>query len=108
MAEVALHFEYQSADVLVGVISTVGDELLGVGIHAAAGLARADCAEDRYAGEEPPLWDSQPVGLLSSYRISRVVHFSEHQEEFVAAARFGVSRQGHRFDPAVGPEGKDV
>ena len=40
VAEVAFHFEHESADALVGVVSTVGDELLGVGIHAAAGLAR--------------------------------------------------------------------
>ena len=108
VAEVALHFEHESADVLVGVVSPVGDELLGVGIHAAAGLARADRPEDRNAGEESTFWDSQPVGLLSSYRLSGVVHFSEHQEEFVAPARVGVGRQGHRFDLAGGPKGEDV
>ena len=109
MAEVALHFEHQSADALAGDRrAPVGDQLLRVRVHAAAGLASADGAEDRYAGEESPFRDSQPVGLLGRYRLSRVVNFSEHQEEFSAAARVGVWQAGAWVSACGGPEGKDV
>ena len=108
VAEVAFHFEHESADALVGVVSPVGDQLLGVWIHAAAGLARADGSEDRNACEESPLGNGQPIGMLGGHRFPGVVHLSEHQEEFVAPARVGIGRQGHRFDLAVGSKGEDV
>src|SRR5450432_1619219 len=46
--------------------------------------------------------------MRGRHRCPRVVHFSEHQEEFVAAARVGVSGQGHWFDLSPGSEGEDV
>src|SRR6266851_973562 len=46
--------------------------------------------------------------MRGRHRCPRVVYFSEHQEEFVAAARVGVSGQGHWFDLSRGSEGEDV
>jgi hypothetical protein len=53
-------------------------ELLGIGIHASAGLASTDRTEDRNAGEQAALWNGKPIRLLGGHGLSRVMHFSEH------------------------------
>ena len=62
LAEVALHFEHQAADLVVGISRTPTKQLLGVGIHARRCLPGADGTHNHHARVEPSLWDCQPCG----------------------------------------------
>ena len=73
VAEVAFDFEHQAADPALWIVRLEGEDLLGEGIHAAAGLAGADGAEDGDAGEEPPPGIVSQRGFLNRYRFLRLV-----------------------------------
>jgi hypothetical protein len=51
MAEVAFDFKLEHAYAFLWIIGMVGDELLGIGIHAPAGLAGTDGPKDGDASE---------------------------------------------------------
>jgi hypothetical protein len=108
VAEVALHFQHETADSLGGVLGLVPNELLGVRVHAPAGLSRPDRSEDRNAGKETTLGHLQPVRLLGGNRPARVVYFPQYEIELLALACTRVLGKLHRFDLARRTKRKNV
>src|SRR4029434_6174987 len=85
-AEVAFDFEDQPADAPVAVMSLVGQDLLGVRVHAAQGFSASNRTENRNAGEESPFRDYQPCWVLRWPRTPRVMDFAKNDEEFLSFA----------------------
>src|SRR6202041_432015 len=51
-AKVALNFQNQTTNALCGVAGLVGEDLLGVGEHAARSFSASDCAQNNDSGEQ--------------------------------------------------------
>ena len=79
VAEVALDLEDKRRRPLAGVVGLPGEQLLGEGPHAAAGLPGADGSEDGDAGVEAPLRDGQPFRLRDLLGLDRVMQFAYHE-----------------------------
>ena len=50
----------------------------------AACLSAPDCPDDRGAGEESPLRDDEPSGIVVGNRQTRIVDFTQYQIEMLA------------------------
>src|SRR6266478_7303247 len=60
-AEVAFHFQNESADAPGGVLGAIRQNLLGERVHATRGFSRADSAHDSDACKKPSFRDDQPA-----------------------------------------------
>src|SRR6202167_5650214 len=108
VAEVALHFENEASDPLIFISCPVPKNLVRVWVHAAACLARADCAENCNAREKPPFRDDEPLWIFCVCLLARIVNLAEDEEEFVPLARVGKEGQAARANPAACFEGENV
>ena len=92
-AEVAFHFEDESADAAFRVVRPKGENLLGEWVHAAGGFSRADGADDGDARKQAPLRNRQPSRVFGRDLLSRVMDFSEDEVQLGAEPRVGIGRQ---------------
>src|ERR1700730_16161015 len=90
VTEVAFDFQHETSNPRLWVVGLIGDKLLGVGVHATAGLAGADGAENGNAGVETSLGDRQPIGILGRNGLSRIVDLPQYQAELLTFPRLGI------------------
>ena len=79
LAEVALHFEDESADLSIRIAGAPTEELFGVGIHAGRRLSRADRADNHHAGVEPSLRDREPCRRRRASGCRLKMRLAEHE-----------------------------
>ena len=79
-AEVAFHFEDESAGPPFPIGRAMGKDLFGKRVHAAAGLAGADGAEYGDAGEQATVGDREPVRVLHGSQPGCVMDFANYYE----------------------------
>ena len=79
LAEVALHFEDEAADLSVRIARSPAEELFGVGIHAGRRLSRADRTDDHHARVEPSLRDREPCRRRCASGCRFKMRLAEHE-----------------------------
>ena len=79
-AEVALHFQDEAADFVLGIPRPPGEELLDVRIHAARGLPGADGAENHHPGVQAAARDREPRRLRDAHRFGRMMLLAEDEK----------------------------
>ena len=77
----------------VGIRRAIGQHLIDVRIHAAAGLAAAHRADDQHAGIQAFLGDLQPARMFGALHAARVMHLAEHERQRGPSLGRGVRRQ---------------
>ena len=71
----------------------IAEQLVRERIHATAGLAAADRADDRNAGEEAAVGDREPGWGGTRLTLCGVMPLADHEEEVPAFARVWIRRQ---------------
>src|SRR5258708_31016379 len=92
-AKVSLDLQDDSTDAFLFVVRFVRQNLLRKRIHSTRRFARADGAQNRDAGEEPPLGNREPMRSLGGTWFSWVMHLADHEKKIVAGARVRVARE---------------
>src|SRR5579875_467533 len=108
VAEIAFDFEDYAADLPLGVLGLVGDELLNAGIHAATRLAGSNRADNGDPGEKPALRDDEPAWCFRWHGLTGVVNLAENEKHIVALTRIGVARQSPGCDLSVRPQRENI
>src|SRR6266436_7881853 len=91
-AEVAFHFQNESADAPVGVLGAIRQNLLGEGVHTTCRFSRADGAHDSDACEQPSFWDDQPARCFRRHSLAGVMYLAQHEREVCPLARVWIKR----------------
>src|SRR6266404_4909599 len=92
-AEITLHLKDDSADALFRVMRFEGQNLLGIGEHAARTFSTAHSPENRNAGEQSTLGNHKPLRGFGGTRPAGVVDLAEDDEQIFSASRIGVTRK---------------
>jgi hypothetical protein len=80
-AEVAFHFQNESADAPVGVLGAIGQNLFGEGVHAACRFSRADGAHDGDACKKSAFRDDQPARCFRGHLLAGVMYLAHHERK---------------------------
>ena len=79
LAEIALHFEDQAADLAIRIARSPTEELFGVGIHAGRRFSRADRTDNHHARVEPSLRDREPCRRRCTSGCRFEMRLAEHE-----------------------------
>src|SRR5271156_4555364 len=107
-AKITLDLQNQTPNPLRRIVSFISQDLFGVGIHAARSLPASHGAQDRDAGEQSALGYNQPVGRFGWTRTSRVVRFSQDDEEIRSCLWLRGPRKTSGDDALANSQGADV
>ena len=86
-AEVAFHFQNESADAPVAVLGAIRQNLLSEGVHTTCRFSRADGAHDSDACEQPSFRNDQPSRCFRWDLLAGVMHLAHHKREFCSFPR---------------------
>ena len=92
----------------VGIRRPVPEQLVRERIHAAAGLAAADGADDGNAGEEAAVGNREPGRGGTRLALRGVMPLADHEEEVPTFARVWIRRQRRVGRGVAVPHDKDV
>src|SRR6266550_3185920 len=107
-AEVALHFQNESADAPVGVLGAIRQNLLGEGVHTTCRFSRADGAHDSDACEQTSFWDDQPARCFRGDLLAGVMYLAHHERKFCPFPGGRIERQFPCSNPTACFEGENV
>src|SRR6266403_1065768 len=107
-AKVAFDFQDNSPNAPLGIMRFVGEDLLGIRVHAAGGFAAPHGAENCNPREEAPLRNFEPMRGFGRAEPARVMHFADNDKEVVALAGIGIPRKESRDDSRTELERSDI